>query len=69
MSSFLGKIGGRKFVVALLGLVGVVVAALTGLDIEPYKETVMGILGSFLIGQGLADGLSGGKTSSTPPKE
>lgn len=67
--NFLAKIGGRKFVVALFSLIAVVVAALTGVDIEPYKETVIGIIGSYLLGQGVADGLSKGATSSSPPKE
>lgn len=65
--NFLGKIGGRKFVVALFSLIAVVVAALTGVDIEPYKETVIGIIGTYLLGQGVADGLSKGATSSTQP--
>lgn len=65
---FLKKIGGRKFVVALFSLIAVVVAALTGVDIEPYKETVIGIIGTYLLGQGVADGLSHGKTSSNPPE-
>ena len=65
----IAKLGGRKFLVAVLGLVGVVVAALTGFDISKYQETIIGILGTYLLGQGLADGLSGGATSSTPPKE
>ena len=64
----IAKIGGRKFLVALLGLIGVIVAALTGFDIEPYKETIIGIVGSYLVGQGVADGLSKGATSSNPPE-
>jgi hypothetical protein len=66
---FLAKIGGRKFVIALFSLIAVVVAALTGVDLEPYKETVIGIIGTYLLGQGVADGLSKGATSSNPPQE
>ena len=66
--SIIAKLGGRKFLIALFSLIGVVVAALTGVDIEPYKETIIGVVGTYLVGQGVADGLSGGATSSTPPK-
>lgn len=66
--NFIGKIGGRKFLVALFALIAVVVLALTGVDIAPYQDAIIGIAGSFLIGQGVADGLSGGKTSSSPPE-
>jgi len=65
MKKLIGKIGGRKFVVALVSMIGIVVAAVTGIDIAPYKETIIGILGTYLLGQGIADGLSGGKTSTT----
>lgn len=63
------KLGGRKFLVAVLSLIGVVVASLTGVDIEPYKETIIGIIGTYLLGQGVADGLSKGATSSNPPQQ
>lgn len=63
--NFIGKIGGRKFLVAVFGLIAVVVASLTGVNIEAYQETIIGIIGTYLLGQGLADGLSKGATSST----
>jgi len=69
MRELIGKLGGRKFLVAVVGLVGVVVAALTGFDLDPYKETIIGVLGAFMVGQGIADGASGGKTSTTTPDE
>lgn len=70
MQNIITKLGGRKFLVALMSLVAVVVAALTGYEIpETLQNTVIGILGTYLIGQGIADGLSGGKTSSTPTDE
>jgi len=64
MRKIISAIGGRKFLVAVLGLIGVVVAATTGFDIEPYVETIIGIIAPYLIGQGLADGLSKGATAS-----
>lgn len=69
MAKLIGKIGGRKFVVALVALLGVVVGSLTGFDIEPYKETIIGIVGTYLLGQGIADGLSKGATSTTDKPE
>ncbi len=65
MRAFIGKVGGRKFLVAGFSLIAVVVMAVTGIDIEPYKETIIGIAGTYLLGQGVADGLSGGKTSTS----
>ena len=67
----IGKLGGRKFLVALITLVGVVIASLTGFDIGPYKDTVTNVLAAYLIGQGLSDGLSGGKTATAvqPPSD
>jgi len=65
MNTIIGKLGGKKFIVALLGLIAVVVAALTGYEIAPETlQTVAAIVSSYLIGQGVADGFSGGKTSS-----
>ena len=69
MKKIIGKLGGRKFLVAVLGLIGVMVAALTGFDIAPYTTTIIGIAAPYLIGQGLADGLSAGKTATTKDKE
>lgn len=65
---FVAKIGGRKFVVALFSLVAVVVMAKWNIDIKPYENTFIGVVGTYLLGQGVADGLSGGKTSSSPPE-
>lgn len=64
----IAKLGGRKFLVALFSLIAVIVAALTGVDIQPYSETVIGIVGTYMLGQGVADGMSKGATSSSAPK-
>lgn len=61
----IGKLGGRKFLVALVTLLVVVISATTGIDLEPYKEIVIGVTSSYLLAQGVADGWSGGATSTT----
>ena len=67
MNSFIGKIGGRKFLVALVGLIGVIVAAVTGFDLAQHTTLIVGIVAPYLIGQGVADGLSKGATATTTP--
>lgn len=64
MNKILGQIGGRKFIIALFSLVGVVVLAKWNVDISKYQDAFVGITGAYLIGQGVADGLSGGATST-----
>lgn len=65
MQKLIAKLGGRKFLLALVTLLGVAVASLTGYEIDAnLRDTLVGVLGTYLLGQGLADGLSGGKTSS-----
>lgn len=70
MNAIIGKLGGRSFIVALVGLILVIVTATTGLEIsEDIKkqviEAIMLIVGIHSAGRGIADGLSGGKTSTT----
>lgn len=69
MNGIIGKLGGKKFIVAILGVVAVVVTATTGFEIPPETlnkviEAIGMIAGGFGVGQGIADGFSGGKTSS-----
>lgn len=65
MQKLIAKLGGRKFLLALVTLLGVAVASLTGYEIDAnLRDTLVGVLGTYLLGQGLADGLSGGKTAS-----
>lgn len=69
MNNFIGSIGGKKFIVALLSLIAVVVTAKTGIEVNPDTlnkviEAIGMIAGGFGVGQGIADGFSGGKTSS-----
>lgn len=70
----IGWCGGKKFIVAVLGVVAVVITARTGIDvpqetINKVVEAIGMIVGGFTVGQGVADGLSGGKTSTVanPP--
>jgi hypothetical protein len=68
MRSFLARLGGRKFILALFGALAIALHEALGLD----PETVLalgGVVASYALGQGLADGLSGGKTSSSSELE
>lgn len=65
MRKFLGKVGGRKFIVTILGLVAMIVNGLTGVDIDENTiQMIAGIVASFVLGQGIADGLSKGATGT-----
>lgn len=66
MNNVLAKLGGRKFVLAIFGVIAIAAHNYLGIS----QETVMvvgGVVASYIFGQGIADGLSGGATSSTPP--
>lgn len=60
----LGKLGGRKFVVAVFGVIGIGLHNWLGIDSNAVM-TIGGVVAAFIFGQGIADGLSGGATSST----
>ncbi|MBE7463858.1 MAG: hypothetical protein HS116_10165 [Planctomycetes bacterium] len=64
MRAFLGKLGGRKFILAVFAALAVALHGLFGLD-ETSVMTLGGIVASYLLGQGFADGLSGGLTSTS----
>jgi len=70
MFNLIGKLGGRSFVVALIGLILVILTATTGFDVKPEAQkwiidAVSTILAAHSVGRGVADGLSKGATSST----
>ncbi len=75
MNTFIGSIGGRKFIVALVALATVVFGAKFGIDVEKYKDVISWVTSSYLVGQGFADGVnpSGSSfvqaTKPTPPPE
>ncbi len=57
----------KKFMATLLGIVGVVLVQLVGIAPEQAKvvtEIIGAIVGTFNFGQGIADGISKGATSS-----
>jgi len=57
----------KKMIAFLVGVVAVVSLVLAGTDIETVKWVggfIAGMVASFQIGQGIADGLSGGETSA-----
>jgi hypothetical protein len=60
----LAKLGGRKFVVAVFGALAVGLQAWLGIDPD-VVGTLGTIVAAYLFGQGIADGLSGGATSSS----
>jgi hypothetical protein len=69
MNNVFAWLGGRKFVVALLALIAVPLSLHSGITLTPDMQekiltTIATIAGAFSVGQGIADGLSGGKTSS-----
>ena len=57
----------KKMVLSLLGIVAVVALVVVGKDLETVKRVggfIAGIVASLNQGQGLADGLSEGRTSA-----
>lgn len=59
----------KKVIVSLIGLI-VAIATVAGIDISPVTQALLlkivaTIVASFNVGQGLADGLSKGRTSAT----
>jgi len=64
----LGKLGGRKFLVAVFGVAAIGLHNWLGIDTEAVM-TLGGVVAAFIFGQGIADGLSGGATSSTAEKK
>ena len=62
----LGKLGGRKFLVAVFSAIAIGLNSWLGIS-ETVVITIGGIAAAYIFGQGVADGLSGGKTSSTAP--
>ncbi len=60
----LGKLGGRKFLMAIFGVAAIGLHNWLNIDTQAVM-TIGGVIAAFLFGQGIADGLSGGATSST----
>lgn len=62
--NILGKLGGRKFLMALIGVGAIGLHNWLNIDTQAVM-TLGGVIAAFIFGQGVADGLSGGATSST----
>lgn len=63
MTNFLGKIGGRKFLMAIVGVVAIALNSWLGIS-ESATITLGSVIATYILGQGIADGFSGGATSS-----
>lgn len=63
MSNVIAKLGGRKFIIALFGALAVAANSWLGIS-EEAVLVVGGIVATYIAGQSLADGLSGGATST-----
>lgn len=66
MNKFLGKIGGRKFILAVFMPIAIALSSAFGIS-ETVIMTIGGIVATYIGAQGVADGLSGGATSTTTP--
>lgn len=55
----------KKFLAMLIGILTMALQQFFGLDAETATK-IAGLIGAYLIGQGVSDGLSGGMTSSQP---
>ena len=62
--NLLAKLGGRKFLLAVLGVIAIALHQLIGMD-EQTVYSVGGVLVAYILGQSYSDGASGGATSST----
>ncbi len=59
----LGRLGGRKFLVAVFGALAVALHGWLGIDPDSVLA-LGGIVAAYVFGQGVADGFSGGSTST-----
>jgi len=68
MQRLLASLGGRKWLATLLGMVLVSAMIFTNKDFETVKwfgTWIVGLIATFNIAQGVADGMSKGNTSSS----
>jgi len=59
----LGRLGGRKFLVAVFGALAIGLQSWLGVDPEATLA-LGGVIAAYVFGQGVADGFSGGSTST-----
>ncbi|MEI6235360.1 MAG: hypothetical protein WCT04_20070 [Planctomycetota bacterium] len=60
----LGKLGGRKFIMAVFGVLAIGLHNWLNIDSQAIIA-LGGVISAYIFGQGIADGLSGGATSSS----
>ena len=66
MKALIGKLGGRKFLLALVTAVVIALSSLIGLDLPVEKvASIAAVVVGFIVAQGYADGKTDGKTSTT----
>jgi hypothetical protein len=63
MNAVIGKLGGKKFLVTLGGAAVLILHNWLGLSTQSATE-IVGLLMTYVVGQSVADGWSGGATSS-----
>jgi len=63
MLTILGKLGGRKFLVAVFGALAIALHSWLNID-QQAVLALGGVLAAYVFGQGVADGFSGGATST-----
>ncbi|MCZ7646915.1 MAG: hypothetical protein M5U26_16775 [Planctomycetota bacterium] len=68
MRNFLAKLGGRKFIMAVFGALAIALHGALGIN-EDAVLAIGGIVSAYVLGQGVADGLSAGRTSSVTELE
>ncbi len=64
----MGFFKSKKFSAFILGLITLVVTDLLGWD-AATATNITAVIGSYLVGQGVADGFSKGATSNVAPRE
>ncbi len=64
---FLGKIGGRKFILAIVGVIAVALHKQFSWIDSNDVMTIGGIVATYIVGQSISDGMTGGATSTTTP--
>jgi len=61
--NILARLGGRKFLLALFGALAIALHSWLGIE-EESVLALGGVIAAYVFGQGIADGFSGGATSS-----
>jgi hypothetical protein len=68
MKALIGKLGGRKWLIALFSTILIGLGELVGITMTPEKITgIAGIAAALILGQAHADAKTDGKTSTTTP--